>query len=909
MALMNSFYGGRRGASFVIVKNYLDVVTMIADFARGNDFTEVNYDEYVMINNPHKNHPDNGKIFRRGYDYNSDRTLSNVTVLWDNENDKPYSAEQIISESEYDKKNLNFKEYQLRAHGAEYIGCIAGPSGKAPVLKMVSYDEASRKTSQNNFDMYKTSGSYSPDNIDPGLIPGKYETEENNETVTKYNDSIQWYCTCIRNNNYEDDSQAYIGFKFPYLVTQLQASWVEPYDANGNKYDSNTIFPVSRASSDDKTHPYYNKWHLDIPKGVKGDTLKNLKVTTFNNYINEDISNSESHNINLYDINDNILLGTEEDNLDFFANKYEEIIGKILVLNGNKYNYITGKSRRDLLNFLLDKKILVYEKWNYDEKQQGQIKYYYLGDYNQIDDIRYDNNHGKIIISFSNQTDKEFSLKQIAKIQIGMDRWGSVEHQILDEEGHPIPKKDENGNQIIEQGQPVYQTEWIEQWIQDTEEGSESGKLKILYNDDSKEIFKFPWVNGITYDKDNGQLKYLVAGEEGISYPILTFKGITNIEQIKENGENFIKINYTNNSYQRFPIKMVSGIRIQKDYIIENQQGQTQTYPACLIVTYNDGTTEVIAVNFNYLESFNYDDGTGVLSFKRFTDKQEQSATLNYVKSIKYDKNNGKLTYILQNGEPQTVNANDGDSIPFIKQIDLDSNLNLYVQMSSAGSINVPQSQENYPDAQHHSPLEGWYFLGNIIKEGNFSLMNSTSFKYYSWEEYQTEILESNAINTEYTTTTPSDIAAALTAKNLDPEGTGVSSQIIAVGLPNSSKYFFGYDSDNNRWFYMTGLESDHNVQVRPYNTILDPGSGDVLLGTRTDICTITTENVSISPSLHYFQAGKPLTLKVTSVLNSNQSISVSINGTDNGSLYTYDSGIITIPNVTGDINISRITI
>jgi len=35
---------------------------------------------------------------------------------------------------------------------------------------------------------------------------------------------------------------------------------------------------------DDNTHPYYNKWHLDIPKGVKGDTIRNLKVTTFNTY-------------------------------------------------------------------------------------------------------------------------------------------------------------------------------------------------------------------------------------------------------------------------------------------------------------------------------------------------------------------------------------------------------------------------------------------------------------------------------------------------------------------------------------------------------------------------------------------------------------------------------------------------
>ena len=83
MPLMNSFYGGRRGASFVIAKNYVDVLSMTKDFSLGNDFTEVKFDEYVLINNPYKNHPDNGKIFRRGYDYGSDRTLSAITILID----------------------------------------------------------------------------------------------------------------------------------------------------------------------------------------------------------------------------------------------------------------------------------------------------------------------------------------------------------------------------------------------------------------------------------------------------------------------------------------------------------------------------------------------------------------------------------------------------------------------------------------------------------------------------------------------------------------------------------------------------------------------------------------------------------------------------------------------------------
>ena len=81
MATNSSFYGGRRGASFVIVKNYLDIPSMTEDFKEGNSFKDVAFDEYVMINNPRKNHPDNGKIFRRGYDYNSNRKIEAYVLL------------------------------------------------------------------------------------------------------------------------------------------------------------------------------------------------------------------------------------------------------------------------------------------------------------------------------------------------------------------------------------------------------------------------------------------------------------------------------------------------------------------------------------------------------------------------------------------------------------------------------------------------------------------------------------------------------------------------------------------------------------------------------------------------------------------------------------------------------------
>ena len=99
----NSFYGGRRGASFIIVKTYPDIPTMCRDFAEGGDFTTVGYDEYVLINTYNKNHPDNGKIFRRGYDYNSERIISCYRAYKNDDTNK-----EIINGNETDYLNCHY---------------------------------------------------------------------------------------------------------------------------------------------------------------------------------------------------------------------------------------------------------------------------------------------------------------------------------------------------------------------------------------------------------------------------------------------------------------------------------------------------------------------------------------------------------------------------------------------------------------------------------------------------------------------------------------------------------------------------------------------------------------------------------------------------------------------------------
>ena len=74
----SSFYGGRKGASFVIVKNFATIKEMATAF-RDASYSTVKFDQYVLIDTEDKNNPDNGKVFKRGYGYNSGKT-----VQWNN---------------------------------------------------------------------------------------------------------------------------------------------------------------------------------------------------------------------------------------------------------------------------------------------------------------------------------------------------------------------------------------------------------------------------------------------------------------------------------------------------------------------------------------------------------------------------------------------------------------------------------------------------------------------------------------------------------------------------------------------------------------------------------------------------------------------------------------------------------
>lgn len=256
---MDSLYGGHQGNSFILKGAFKSYEEMVKKFSEGPNFTGVWFNEYCILDTPNKNDKDNGKIYRRGLNWNDSAAHNGAEYLGqivgpssgtpymslDTLADTKKQAQEIISEEEYE-----FKRYPIGkdAHG-KYIISDNGDGSDLAVFNLNT----------------KTEG---------GLVPGKYFDEEKQQDV--FNDHIKYTWVNIRKDNADSDSWFYIGIENVYTVFDFTTSSVSQYDTNGNFNPNKTSATRDKAMSD--PHPFYEKWNFAIPKGIKGDALRNLQV-------------------------------------------------------------------------------------------------------------------------------------------------------------------------------------------------------------------------------------------------------------------------------------------------------------------------------------------------------------------------------------------------------------------------------------------------------------------------------------------------------------------------------------------------------------------------------------------------------------------------------------------------------
>lgn len=456
--MSESFYGGKAGTPFVIAKSYNSVNAMIADFAKGPALTAVQYGEHVIINTEDKNNSNNGALYRRGYDYNNSMG------------------------------------------GAIYVGTIVGPSGKAPMFELTTIENIKEITSKDSDEVRQGEGAWNISN--KSLVPGK--------TDSKFNDDIAWSYITIR-DQYGTDTTAWVGIKIPYHVIEMDAQSVSAYhNRDKETADFKNVNLVER--DDDQAHPFYSHWSVRIPKGIKGDALKNFRVVEANDAIQD----------------------------------YE---GKTDDINNHR-------------------KILVYDYYCYDTKENGEPKTLYLGDFNMIDTIDLADD-GTFTITYTHDNTVTYTKKIKWITSTTLNSTTGVFHiDYNDGSNYETTLKWINGISLADNGTITFtyttgDSEALEnkiKWITTTELKT-NGTLTINYNDGTKEVFdkKIQWITNIT----------------------LTDEGI-------------LTINY-NNDTPAFTKSLIWPVRIEFD----SKDNEVDPGTQVIKVTYNNGTIETIGQPLN----------------------------------------------------------------------------------------------------------------------------------------------------------------------------------------------------------------------------------------------------------------------------------------------------------------------
>lgn len=456
--MSESFYGGKAGTPFVIAKSYNSVNAMIADFAKGPALTAVQYGEHVIINTEDKNNSNNGALYRRGYDYNNSMG------------------------------------------GAIYVGTIVGPSGKAPMFELTTIENIKEITFKDSDEVRQGEGAWNISN--KSLIPGKTDSE--------FNDDIAWSYITIR-DQHGTDTTAWVGIKIPYHVIEMDAQSVSAYyNRDKETADFKNVNLVER--DDDQAHPFYSHWSVRIPKGIKGDALKNFRVVEASDAIQD----------------------------------YE---GKTDDINNHR-------------------KILVYDYYCYDTKENGEPKTLYLGDFNMIDTIDLADD-GTFTITYTHDNTVTYTKKIKWITSTTLNSTTGVFHiDYNDGSNYETTLKWINGISLADNGTITFtyttgDSEALEnkiKWITTTELET-NGTLTINYNDGTKEVFdkKIQWITNIT----------------------LTDEGI-------------LTINY-NNDTPAFTKSLIWPIRIEFDSKDNEADPGTQV----IKVTYNNGIIEAIGQPLN----------------------------------------------------------------------------------------------------------------------------------------------------------------------------------------------------------------------------------------------------------------------------------------------------------------------
>ena len=423
---MDSLYGGHQGVSFIIKDSFESIEEAVAACKLGPQYTRCWYGENIIISTPNLNDEDNGKVFNRGLDYTNDMG------------------------------------------GLVFIAQIVGPAGGTPIFEMGTLQETKYKSTMpiEDTDYRKYPIGYET-NDDGEIIGYELNTSANEPIATfpfsqahhtslvpgktaegTYNDEILWTWVNVRKANQTADSMFYVGFQIPYLVTEYLSHMVSPYDTSGNLSKN----PTTATRVDDASHPFYSSWDIGIPKGIKGDTMRALRVIT-----------------------------------PTAANRNSIYAPSAITVNSATGAVTIGNAGYDGLDDDITnaRKILVYDFYYFDSQLNPDPVLIYLGDFNKIDNITLADD-GTLTIDYSHDDNTVFSRKI---------KW--ITDTVLSPDSGVFTVTYNNGD-------PAFTTtlDWIKQINLDSD-----GTIHFIHTKDNRDESysnKIKWVTSVDLNTSNG---------------------------------------------------------------------------------------------------------------------------------------------------------------------------------------------------------------------------------------------------------------------------------------------------------------------------------------------------------------------------------------------------------------------
>ena len=455
---MDSFYAGHAGLSFVLKGRFDSISDMIQAFKRGDSYRDIWYNEFCIIDTPNKNDVDNGKIYQRGLDYTNDMG----GAVYKGQIVGPMSGTPFMQMNTIQEvKNQSTKAIPEDWERVYPTGYDTDDEGHVVGYK-TTLDAGEEKKPIATFPFSKAH--------DTSLVPGK------NEDGT-FVDEITWTWCNIRTPDGNKSSWYYVGFTIPYMVIEYDTHVVSQYNSAGN-YQADTT-TVER--TDDRTHPFFTSWDFGIPKGIKGDAIRNLRVIT----------------------------PTSGDTI---------YAASAITVNPSNGNVTVGEAgyTGQAEDIAAGRKILVFDMYYYDNQINPDPIMIYVGDFNKIDEITLADD-GTLTVDFSHDDNTVFSrkIKWITSTTLSPDTgvfivnynngdpaftttldW--IKSISLDDDGtihyyHTKDAVDEVHNNVIK-------------WVTDVALNPSTGLFTMNFNYGDALVRQLDWIDDIYIDEETGEI-------------------------------------------------------------------------------------------------------------------------------------------------------------------------------------------------------------------------------------------------------------------------------------------------------------------------------------------------------------------------------------------------------------------